>query len=132
MQPSSPSTSHCSQVPIKAKHSIAKKKIIRRRRVDLDCGCSYYLHLNCINHGFTHRGTHHCSSRAEWGFFMGDRKSPGFQKGGSRREAISNESRRHFNADEIQSQHQARTGDSLMLSQHPSLDELTASDWSYL
>nr|ADC79177.1 C2 [Tomato yellow leaf curl virus] len=132
MQPSSPSTSHCSQVPIKIQHRIAKTKPVRRKRIDLDCGCSYYLHINCINHGFTHRGTHHCSSSPEWRFYMGDRKSPVFQDHQPRREAISNEPRHHFHSDKIQSQYQEGTGDSQMFSQLPNLDDLTASDWSFL
>nr|UYS88296.1 transcription activator protein [Tomato yellow leaf curl virus] len=132
MQPSSPSTSHCSQVPIKIKHRISKKRPIRRKRVDLDCGCSYYLHLNCSNHGFTHRGTHHCSSGREWRFYLGDKQSPLFQDHQPLREAISNEPRHHFNADKIQSQHQEGTGDSQMFSQLPNLDDITASDWSFL
>nr|UIK24203.1 transcription activator protein [Tomato yellow leaf curl virus] len=132
MQPSSPSTSHCSQVPIKIQHRIAKRKPVRRKRIDLDCGCSYYLHLNCINHGFTHRGTHHCGSSMEWRVYLGDRKSPVFQDNRPLRKAISNEPRHHFNADKIQSQHQEGTGDSQMFSQLPNLDELTASDWSFL
>ncbi|ABC87990.1 transcriptional activation protein [Tomato yellow leaf curl Mali virus-[Ethiopia]] len=132
MQPSSPSTSHCSQVPIKVQHKIAKKKPIRRRRVDLDCGCTYYLDINCIDHGFTHRGTHHCSSSREWRFYLGDKQSPLFQNNQPRRAAIQHEQRHHFNADKIQSQHQEGTGDSQMFSQLPNLDDLTASDWSFL
>nr|ALN12529.1 trap [Tomato leaf curl Sudan virus]UCC70396.1 AC2 [Chilli leaf curl virus]ALN12535.1 trap [Tomato leaf curl Sudan virus]ALN12541.1 trap [Tomato leaf curl Sudan virus]ALN12547.1 trap [Tomato leaf curl Sudan virus] len=132
MQPSSPSTSHCSQVPIKVQHKLAKKKIIRRRRVDLDCGCSYYLHINCSNHGFTHRGTHHCSSSREWRIYLGDKQSPLFQDHQPRREAIQQEPRYHFNTNPIQSQHKEGTGDSQMFSQLPNLDNLTASDWSFL
>ncbi|AEF12622.1 transcription activator [Chenopodium leaf curl virus] len=64
---------------IKIAHKIAKKRGIRRRRIDLDCGCSIYVHIGCSGHGFTHRGTHHCSSSGEWRFYMGDRKSPLFQ-----------------------------------------------------
>ncbi|AGU13646.1 Transcriptional activator protein [Tomato yellow leaf curl Saudi virus] len=132
MQPSSPSTSHCSQVPIKVQHKLAKKKIIRRRRLDLDCGCSYYLHINCTNHGFTHRGTHHCSSGNEWRFYLGDKQSPLFQDHQPQREATQHEQRHNFNTNPIQSQHQEGVGDSQMFSQLPNLDDLTASDWSFL
>nr|AGT59213.1 AC2 protein [Tomato yellow leaf curl virus] len=132
MQSSSPSTSHCSQVSIKVQHKIAKKKPIRRKRVDLDCGCSYYLHINCNNHGFTHRGTHHCSSSREWRFYMGDKQSPLFQDNRTQPEAISNEPRHHFHSDKIQPQHQEDIGDSQMFSQLPNLDDITASDWSFL
>ncbi|ABO31311.1 C2 [Tomato leaf curl Sudan virus] len=132
MRHSSPSPSRCSQVPIKVQHRTAKTKTVRRKRIDLNCGCSYYLHLNCINHGFTHRGTHHCSSSPEWRFYLGDKKSPVFQDNRPQSEAISNEPRHHFNANKIQSQHQEGTGDSQMFSELPNLDELTASDWSFL
>nr|AGZ95036.1 transcriptional activator protein [Tomato leaf curl Sudan virus] len=132
MQHSSPSTSRCSQIPIKVQHKLAKKKPVRRRRVDLDCGCSYYIHINCINHGFTHRGTHHCSSSKEWRFYLGDKQSPLFQDHQPRQQAIQHEQRRNFDTNPIQSQHQEGVGDSQMFSQLPNLDELTASDWSFL
>nr|CAM91944.1 C2 protein [Tomato leaf curl Antsiranana virus] len=132
MQPSSPSTSHCSQIPIKVKHRIAKKRPIRRKRIDLNCGCSYYLHINCINHGFTHRGTHHCSSSTEWRFYLGDSKSPVFQNPLPREPPIQHEPRHHINPDTVQPQLEEGIGDSQMFSQLQGLDELTPSDWSFL
>nr|AXE43634.1 TrAP protein [Croton yellow vein mosaic virus] len=78
MRPSSPSKAHSTQVPIKVQHKIAKKGI-RRRRVDLPCGCSYFISIACHNHGFTHRGTHHCRSSREWRVYLGDSKSPYFK-----------------------------------------------------
>ncbi|AAB66666.1 trap [Pepper golden mosaic virus] len=64
---------------IKAQHRIAKKRPIRRRRIDLNCGCSIFLHINCANNGFTHRGEHHCASGREFRFYLGGSKSPIFQ-----------------------------------------------------
>ncbi|CAI26284.1 AC2 [Tomato leaf curl Comoros virus] len=132
MQHSSPSTSHSTQLPIKVQHRIAKKKAVRRRRVDLDCGCSYYLHINCIDHGFSHRGTHHCSSSTEWRVYLGDTKSPIFQDYRPRQPAIQHAPRHHISPDKIQPQPEEGTGDSQMFSQLQGLDELTASDWSFL
>nr|QSS76679.1 C2 protein [Tomato curly stunt virus]QSS76733.1 C2 protein [Tomato curly stunt virus]QSS76739.1 C2 protein [Tomato curly stunt virus]QSS76757.1 C2 protein [Tomato curly stunt virus]QSS76781.1 C2 protein [Tomato curly stunt virus] len=132
MPPSSPSTSHCSQVPIKVQHRIAKKRVVRRRRVDLDCGCTYYLHIDCTNHGFTHRGTHHCSSGPEWRLYLGDNKSPLFQDYQPRQQTVPHEPRHHIDPDTVQPQPPEETGDSQMFSQLPSLDDLTASDWSFL
>nr|CRI68246.1 Transcriptional activator protein [Pepper golden mosaic virus] len=65
--------------PIKAQHRIAKKRPIRRRRIDLNCGCSIFIHINCANNGFTHRGEHHCTSGREFRFYLGGSKSPIFQ-----------------------------------------------------
>ncbi|CAM91895.1 C2 protein [Tomato leaf curl Anjouan virus] len=132
MQPSSPSTSHCSQIPIKVKHRIAKKTPIRRKRIDLNCGCSYYLHINCTNHGFTHRGNHHCSSNAEWRFYLGDTKSPIFQDNLPPQSTVQHESRHPINPDTVQPQLKEGIGDSQMFSQLQGLDELTPSDWSFL
>ncbi|CCF12089.1 transcription activator protein (TrAP), partial [Cassava mosaic Madagascar virus] len=132
MQPSSPSASHCSQVPIKVLHRIAKTRRIRRRRIDLSCGCSYYLHIDCINHGFTHRGTHHCSSSAEWRFYLGDKQSPLFHDTQTRLETVPPEPRHHHHPNTLQPQHPEGIGDSQMFSELPGLDDLTPSDWSFL
>nr|WEU77276.1 AC2 protein [Ageratum yellow vein China virus] len=64
MQNSSPSTAHCTQVPIKVQHKIAKRRPIRRRRVDLTCGCSYH-DIITIQIQFNHNlrkalGIHQC------------------------------------------------------------------------
>nr|QDG02843.1 transcription activator protein [Pepper yellow vein Mali virus] len=132
MQPSSPSTGHSTQIPIKVLHRRAKTKAIRRKRIDLDCGCSYYLHIDCINHGFTHRGTHHCSSSKEWRFYMGDKQSPLFHDNKPRHQTVQHEPRHPHTPNTIQSQPQEGTGDSQMFSQLQGLDDLTASDWSFL
>nr|AIY31171.1 AC2 protein [Tomato yellow leaf curl virus] len=131
MQSSSPSTSHCSQVSIKVQHKIAKKKPIRRKRVDLDSGCTYYLHINSNNHGFTHRGTHHCMSSRESRFYLGDKQSPHIQDKRTQPAAISNEQRQHFHSDNIQPQHHEGIGHSHMFSQLPNFDDITATDWSF-
>ncbi|WAB58490.1 transcription activator protein [Cajanus scarabaeoides yellow mosaic virus] len=81
MRSSTPSKNHCSPPSIKAQHRFAKKKqrAIRRRRIDLPCGCSFYAHIDCHKYGFTHRGTHHCLSSEQWRLYLGNNKSPIFQ-----------------------------------------------------
>nr|WBU87165.1 transcriptional activator protein [Papaya leaf curl Bagalkote virus] len=130
MRPSSPSKAHSTQVPIKVQHRLAKKGI-RRRRVDLDCGCSYYLSINCRNHGFSHRGTHHCSSSTEWRVYLGDSKSPLFQDIGAPQPSIQHERRHNDNQNTVQSQPEESVGDTQMFSGLPNLDDFTASDWSF-
>ncbi|UED98938.1 trans-activating protein [Begomovirus pyrenacanthae] len=132
MRPSSPSTSRCSPIPAKVQHRKAKKRAIRRRRIDISCGCSIYVHLNCANHGFTHRGTHHCSSSSEWRVYLDDKQSPIFHNHKPRQETIQHKPRHHLDPDPIQPQPEEGTGDSQVFSQLPSLDEFTASDWSFL
>nr|AJE24830.1 transcriptional activator protein [Tomato leaf curl Joydebpur virus] len=131
MRPSSPSKAHSTQVPIKVQHRLAKKGT-RRRRVDLDCGCSYFIALRCHDHGFTHRGTHHCSSGREWRVYLGDNKSPVFQDNRAPPPAIPNEPRHHNSPSTVQSQPEESVGDTQMFSNIPNLDDLTASDWSFL
>nr|QPF16469.1 TrAP [Tomato leaf curl Joydebpur virus] len=131
MRPSSPSKAHSTQVPIKVQHRLAKRGT-RRRRVDLDCGCSYFIALRCHDHGFTHRGTHHCSSGREWRVYLGDNKSPIFQDNRAPPPAIPNEPRHHHSPSTVQSQPEESVGDTQMFSNLPNLDDLTASDWSFL
>nr|QCC88918.1 transcriptional activator protein [Tomato leaf curl Bangladesh virus] len=131
MRPSSPSKAHSTQVPIKVQHRLAKRGT-RRRRVDLDCGCSYFIALRCHDHGFTHRGTHHCSSGREWRVYLGDNKSPIFQDNRTPPPAIPNEPRHHNSPSTVQSQPEESVGDTQMFSNLPNLDDLTASDWSFL
>nr|AEO17905.1 transcription activator protein [African cassava mosaic virus]AEO17940.1 transcription activator protein [African cassava mosaic virus]AEO17961.1 transcription activator protein [African cassava mosaic virus]AEO17973.1 transcription activator protein [African cassava mosaic virus] len=132
MQSSSPSQNHSTQVPIKVTHRQVKKRAIRRRRVDLVCGCSYYLHINCFNHGFTHRGTHHCSSSNEWRVYLGNKQSPVFHNHQAPTTTIPAEPGHHNSPGSIQSQPEEGAGDSQMFSQLRDLDDLTASDWSFL
>nr|WLJ59198.1 transcription activator protein (TrAP) [Chilli leaf curl virus] len=131
MQPSSPSRAHSTQVPIKVQHRLAKRGT-RRRRVDLDCGCSYFIALRCHGHGFTHRGTHHCSSGREWRVYLGDNKSTVFQDNRAPPAPIPNEPRHHNSPSTVQSQPEESVGDTPMFSNLPNLDDLTASDWSFL
>nr|ACL78774.1 AC2 [Kudzu mosaic virus] len=88
MLSSTHSLNRCSPPSIKAQHRLAKKRAIRRRRIDLKCGCSYYLHINCYNHGFSHRGVHHCGSASEWRLYLGGNKSPEFQDHGPRQSMV--------------------------------------------
>nr|CAM91883.1 C2 protein [Tobacco leaf curl Zimbabwe virus] len=132
MQHSSPSTGHSTQIPIKVLHRKAKTKAIRRKRIDLDCGCSYYIHIGCRNHGFTHRGRHHCASSSEWRFYLGDNKSALFQNNQTPHKTVLQELQHHTPSNTIQPQPQEDIGDSQMFSQLPGLDDLTASDWSFL
>ncbi|ADU02159.1 transcription activator protein [Rhynchosia yellow mosaic India virus] len=132
MRNSTPSKNHFSPPSIKAQHRCAKKKAIRRKRIDLKCGCSYYMHINCANHGFTHRGEHHCNSSTEWRIYLGDKKSPIFQDPRASQETVQQQ-QRHFDCpDQIQPQLKEGTGDSQMFFDLQNLDDLTASDWSFL
>ncbi|AEA76745.1 TrAP [Tomato leaf curl Karnataka virus-India [India/Banglore/Chilli/2008]] len=131
MRSSSPSKAHSTHVPIKVKHRLAKKGN-RRRRVDLPCGCSYFIALACHDHGFTHRGTHHCSSSRDWRVYLGDSKSPIFQDNRASQPAIPDEPRHHHRPSTVQSQPEESVGDTQMFPSLPNLDDLTASDWSFL
>nr|WCR23753.1 transcriptional transactivator protein [Sri Lankan cassava mosaic virus]WCR23761.1 transcriptional transactivator protein [Sri Lankan cassava mosaic virus] len=132
MRPSSPSASRSTQVPIKVQHRAAKRKAIRRRRVDLNCGCSYYVHINCHNHGFTHRGTHHCSSGDEWRIYLGGSKSPIFQDHPARQPAVQQAVGHNNHPDTLQPQPEESVGTTSMLDGFQGLDDLTASDLAFL
>ncbi|AGI16835.1 AC2 [Sri Lankan cassava mosaic virus-India[Attur:2009]] len=132
MRPSSPSASRSTQVPIKVQHRAAKRKAIRRRRVDLNCGCSYYVHINCHNHGFTHRGTHHCSSGNEWRIYLGGSKSPLFQNHPARQPAVQQAVGHNNHPDTLQPQPEESVGTTSMLDGFQGLDDLTASDLAFL
>ncbi|AAW82639.1 transactivator protein [Tomato leaf curl Pune virus] len=130
MRDSSPSKAHSTQVPIKVQHRLAKKGT-RRRRVDLPCGCSYFIALACHDNGFTHRGTHYCSSSREWRVYLGDSKSPIFQDNKTPQPTIPDEQRYHHRPSTIQSQPEESVGDTQMFPKSTNLDDLTASDWSF-
>ncbi|AAK64550.1 transcription activation protein TrAp [Hollyhock leaf crumple virus-[Cairo]] len=131
MRPSSPSQISCTQVPIKVKHREAKKRAIRRRRIDIPCGCTVYVAFTCRDNGFTHRGNHHCASSREWRSYLDNQQSPFFQNPTRNLdEFFERESHRH--PDPVQSQPQEGIGDSHMFSQLPNLDDFTPSDWSFL
>nr|ABI21818.1 transcriptional activator protein [Mungbean yellow mosaic virus] len=128
MRNSTPSKNHFSPPSIKAQHKVAKKRAIRRSRIDLSCGCSYYIHINCRNYGFSHRGQHHCSSTQEWRLYLGDAKSPLFQD----HAAPSNESRvpelRDPNTDNVQPRVEESTADAQML---PGSEDLPLFDGDF-
>nr|AKM16740.1 transcriptional activator protein [Sri Lankan cassava mosaic virus] len=132
MRPSSPSASRSTQVPIKVQHRAAKRKAIRRRRVDLNCGCSYYVHINCHNHGFTHRGTHHCSSGDEWRLYLGGSKSPLFQDHPARQPPVQQAVQHNNRPVTVQPQPEESVGTTSMLDGFQNLDDLTASDFAFL
>ncbi|ACA96941.1 AC2 [Gossypium darwinii symptomless virus] len=121
----------CTQVPIKVQHREAKRRI-RRRRVDLECGCSYYLSINCHNHGFSHRGTHPCSSSKEWRLYVEGSKSPLFQNPQPRQPSIQDEHGHKNTQDPFRLQPTESSGNTQVFSNLPNLDGLTPSEWSFL
>nr|AIL25842.1 transcription activator protein [Cotton leaf curl Multan virus] len=121
----------CTQVPIKVQHREAKRRN-RRRRVDLECGCSYYLSINCHNHGFTHRGTHHCSSSREWRIYLEVPNPLYFQDHQPRQPSIHDEYGHTQDQDPVQFNTRKALGLPQVFSNLPNLDDLTASDWSFL
>ncbi|ADC32512.1 TrAP [Merremia mosaic Puerto Rico virus] len=127
---SSPLRNHSTPPSIKPRHRFAKRQT-RRKRIDLQCGCSYYLHINCSNHGFTHRGTHHCSSSNEWRFYLGGSKSPLFQNNqGGPSNVHPQQSVPHTNSRQPQPQESVGSPQSLL--QFPSLDDFDDSFWADL
>nr|ALB26157.1 transcription activator [Okra enation leaf curl virus] len=131
MRSSSPLKDHCTQVPIKVQHREAKRAH-RRKRVDLECGCSYYLSINCFNHGFSHRGTHHCSSYKEWRLYLGGSKSPFFQDPQPREFKIHNKHGHTNDEDPIQLQPSESPGSAQVFSNPMGRDDLSPSEWSFL
>ncbi|AAR95969.1 TrAP [Tomato mosaic leaf curl virus] len=115
---------------IKPQHRRAKRAraTIRRRRLDLDCGCSVYVHINCRNHGFTHRGTHHCSSSNEWRFYLGGSKSPLFQDNPSGGPSIHNDQNLHH-PNPVQLQPEEGVESTQGLPEFPNLDDISSSFW---
>nr|AYN44827.1 transactivator protein [Pepper leafroll virus] len=114
---------------IKAQHRAAKRRAPRRRRIDLNCGCSIYVHIKCSNDGFTHRGTHHCASGREWRIYLGDRQSPLFQNN-QRREASLHEDNNISRTNPVQPQPEESVGSPQGIPQFPSLDDIDDSFWA--
>ncbi|CAA44745.1 AL2 ORF [Tomato yellow leaf curl Thailand virus-[1]] len=131
MRSSSPSKAHSTQVPIKVQHRIAKRTT-RRRRVDLPCGCSYFVAIGCHNNGFTHRGTTHCNSIREWRIYLDGQKSPIFQDNQAPRETIPEEPRHNHVTNPVQLQPEESVGDTQMFSSLQNLDSFTSSDLAFL
>nr|QHB15503.1 AC2 [Begomovirus sp.] len=127
---SSPLKNHSTPPSIKPRHRYAKRQT-RRKRIDLHCGCSIYVHINCANHGFTHRGTHHCMSGNEWRFYLGDSKSPIFQDHQSgAAHTHTQQGVPHSNQSEPQPAESVGSPQSLL--QFPSLDDIDDSFWADL
>ncbi|ANY43207.1 transactivator protein [Verbena mottle virus] len=127
MRSSSPSTPPC----IKKQHREAKKRSVRRRRIDLECGCSIYFHIGCTGHGFTHRGTHHCTSGGEWRVYLADRKSPLFQTVQSRGSTVhEHEDIQRTNTVQLQPEESVASPQGLP--ELPSLDDIDDSFWADL
>ncbi|UMM45344.1 transcriptional activator protein [Galium leaf distortion virus] len=123
MQNSSSSTPPC----IKPRHRAAKTRI-RRRRIDLNCGCSFFQHIDCANHGFTHRGEHHCVSSREWRFYLGGAKSPLFQDNQCRGPPVhNNQSVQH--PDTIQPQPSEVVESTQSVPELPNMDDVDSSFW---
>uniref|UniRef100_A1DRZ4 Transcriptional activator protein n=1 Tax=Tomato leaf curl New Delhi virus - [Potato] TaxID=270145 RepID=A1DRZ4_9GEMI len=131
MQSLSHSKNH--SIPV-AKTSLPqkKKKSIRRRRVDLQCGCTYYISINYHDHGFTHRGVHHCGSSREWRIYLGNSKSPVFQNFETQQQTLPKTARHHQYSNIIQPQPAESPGTSQVFSNFQNLDGLTPSDWDFL
>ncbi|AGD98619.1 transactivating protein [Sida yellow mosaic Alagoas virus] len=122
------SSSPSQPLSIKIQHRASKKRATRRRRIDCTCGCSIYVHINCSNHGFTHRGIHHCASGREWRLYMGDNKSPLFQDNKGRGSSL------HQHQDlphqhQIQPQPEESIGSPQSIPQFPGLDDISDSFW---
>ncbi|AGI42762.1 TrAP [Abutilon golden mosaic Yucatan virus] len=113
---------------IKTAHRQAKKRAVRRRRIDLECGCSIYFHIGCTGHGFTHRGTHHCTSGREWRLYLGDRKSPLFQDVPSRGPDV-HQDQGVQHTDTVQPQPEESVASPQSLPELPSLDDIDDSFW---
>nr|AZB50518.1 AC2 [Tomato leaf curl New Delhi virus] len=128
---SSSSPKRSTQVPIKVQHKIAKKAI-RRRRVDLPCGCTYYFAIECASHGFTHRGTHEYNSGREWRIYREIQKSPVFQNFETRRAGLPNTARHNHGSNTVQPQPAESPGTSQVFSNFQNLDGLTPSDLAFL
>ncbi|ALK03438.1 transactivator protein [Whitefly-associated begomovirus 1] len=112
---------------IKTRHRIAKSRP-RRRRIDLQCGCSIYFHIDCAGHGFTHRGTHHCASGREWRFYLADSQSPLFHGTESRGSTI-HQDKNIPRPDTVQPQPQEGVGSTEGVPELPSLDDVASSFW---
>nr|UFT26557.1 transactivator protein [Bean leaf crumple virus] len=113
---------------IKTQHRITKRRAIRRRRIDLNCGCSIFLHINCADNGFTHRGEHHCASGREFRFYLGSSKSPLFQDE-PRRGSNIHKDQDISHPNPVQPQPQEDAGSTQSIHELPSLDDISSSFW---
>ncbi|KAK8483688.1 hypothetical protein V6N13_023938 [Hibiscus sabdariffa] len=128
---SSPSKSHSTPPSIKAQHHHAKRNT-RRSRIDLPCGCTIYVHLSCHDYGFTHRGTHHCSSSTEFCFYLGHSKSPLFQDAQLPPKTIQPELQCDKDSDTIQPQPSTSSVASQVLPELHNMDDVSSVDYDFL
>ncbi|API65469.1 TrAP [Vernonia crinkle virus] len=132
MRCSTPSPNHSSPPNIKAQHREKKRRSIRRKKIDLPCGCAYLIHLNCRNHGFTHRGTHYCNSGNEWRVYLEPPQPSVLHHTGTPQTTVHNEQRRDTPANQIQPQPAESSRSSQVFYQLEDLDWFTASDIAFL
>nr|QEY87973.1 transcriptional activator [Tomato leaf curl Palampur virus] len=109
-----------------------KKKNIRRRRVDLQCGCSYYISITCHDHGFGPREIHPCGPSKGWREFLDRSNSPVFHHFETPQETLPHQPRHYNSPNTVQPQPEESTGASQVFSNIPDLDGLTPSDWAFL
>ncbi|ADG36412.1 transcriptional activator protein [Soybean mild mottle virus] len=129
MRSSTPSKSHCSPPNIKAQHRDAKRhRATRRRRIDCPCGCSIYVHLDCTDHGFSHRGVTHTIGTRAWRVYLGGEQSPLFQTPPGRLWGDGSPIRRDEHSNNVQQLCQEEVGDSQMLPGFKDLSPLTESE----
>nr|AOT83444.1 trans-activating protein [Wissadula yellow mosaic virus] len=126
-----PSLSLSTPPCIKKAHRQAKRRAIRRRRIDLECGCSIYLHINCAEYGYTHRGTHHCASSGEWRLYLGNNKSPVFQDVQGRGPSIHNNKGLPC-TNTVQPQLEESIASPQSIPELPNLDDIPDSFWADL
>ncbi|ABG26008.1 TrAP protein [Corchorus golden mosaic virus] len=124
----SPSKSHSLIPQIKNRHRHSKK-VIRRRRIDLECGCSIYVSIHCRDDGFTHRGSHHCISGREFRFYLEGSKSPLFQDNICHRSRCETPT---IAADKIQPQPEESTSAPQVLPEFQGSDDLQMEDFEFL
>nr|BAS69603.1 transcriptional enhancer protein [Jatropha leaf curl virus] len=87
---------------------------------------------NCANHGFTHRGTHHCSSFEQWRLYLDRPKSSVLPTPQSHEQALPPRTGHHTPPNTIQLQSQASTTDTQVLPELQSWDSFRDSDWDVL
>nr|AFB81502.1 transcription activator protein [Cotton leaf curl Rajasthan virus] len=119
------------QVPIKVQHREAKRRN-RRRRVDFECGCSYYLFINRHTHGFTHRGANPCSPSREPRIYLEGSKSPLFPNHQPRQPSFHEEWDNTHNQGPVSTQHSGNSGTAQVFLNPSNLDDLKPPDWSFL
>ncbi|AAM12386.1 transactivator protein Trap [Sida yellow mosaic virus] len=117
---------------IKPRHRAAKRRGTRRRRIDLACGCSIYVHINCSNDGIHAPRELITVPQAENGVYIwGDNKSPVFQDI-PRRGPVVHDDQSVPRTDTVQPQPQESIGSPQGIPELPSLDDISDSFWNDL